>query len=119
MNIVPTASTPLNHEKDVMAGLIMVGCVRISVQLQSNNYLLSIFPFFKACTNDDSPFSCLKVTHTSSRKSKAISSFTKCSLINISNTVGGTEPFPVCKKKEIFEICFQVKICGIITARCE
>lgn len=53
-----------------------------------------MLPFFSVCTSELSPFSCLNVVHTSSRKSKAISSFTKCSLININKTVGGTEPLP-------------------------
>lgn len=68
--------------------------------LLSANYLLSTLPFFNVCKRDESPFSFLKVKHTSSRKSRAISSFTRCSLMSMSKTVGGTEPLAMGTNQE-------------------
>lgn len=81
--------------------------------IKKNSHLLSMLPFFSVCTSELSPFSCLNVVHTSSRKSRAISSFTKCSLININKTVGGTEPLPANeqykKNTKIFILAGQLK----------
>lgn len=88
-------STPIYGEiKSVRS--VLIKCKTIT-PAQSNrsgtlNYLLSMLPFFRVCTNEERPFSCLNVKHTSNRKSRAISSLTKCSLISISKMVGGTEP---------------------------
>lgn len=49
MATVPTASTPLNHEEDVMAGLIMVGYLTQGNEcrfLPSQNNFLSKLPAF-------------------------------------------------------------------------
>ncbi|KYM98550.1 hypothetical protein ALC62_10517 [Cyphomyrmex costatus] len=52
-------------------------------------------PFFRAVIKLDKPFSCFQVTKTSSRKSNAKLSLTRCSLIKTESTVGGTEPFEI------------------------
>lgn len=54
-----------------------------------------MLPFFNVWTRDVSPFSCLNVKHTSKRKSSAISSLIRCSLMRESKTFGGTEALAV------------------------
>lgn len=73
------------------------------------NYLLSTFPFFSICTKDCNPFSALKVRQTSRRKSRAISSLIRCSLINESNTVGGTDPLAVAENEKKIDFWLEFR----------
>lgn len=58
-------------------------------------YLLSKPPFLSVCIREAIPFSCLKVTNSSTKKSRAIPSLIKCSLLSTNKTLGGTEPLTV------------------------
>lgn len=88
---------------------VLMQCKRILRGCCCCSYLPSTFPFLRMVVNELSPFSCLMVMHTSNRKSRAISSLIRCSLMRDSNTVGGTDPLTAKQIETDMEIKKQFK----------